>query len=154
MLRVHDWGGESQTFCLVRRKREKGSRGEEVPHDINQEVCKMQLNWLEDHMMEVLGVAGGVVDFFFYKGEGGCWPCRVHKGHKPVGYCCLTGIHSQKPSILTVPINWRLSMISGDRTGWSAGPRSSCRSTLSRCDYCSWLPLVLRSNCAPFLNCF
>lgn len=30
----------------------------------------------------------------------GRWPCWGHRGQRPVGYWCLSGIHPQRPSIL------------------------------------------------------
>lgn len=44
-------------------------------------------------------------------------------------------------------------MINDDRTGWCAGPRGSCRSTLFPCDYCSLLPCSHLQLC-PFLKLF
>lgn len=67
----------------------------------------MQFNWLKDHMMEVLSGerwrkrGGGIANLFFLEvGGGGCWPCRGHKGLRPVGYWCLSGIPQQRASIL------------------------------------------------------
>lgn len=73
-----DWGGERQTFSCEEEERLRQQRRRSPQrkywHDLNQEQCKMQLNWLEGNTMEVLGVATGRGSwhfFFLFFNKGG-----------------------------------------------------------------------------------
>lgn len=76
--------------------------------------------------------------FFFFFGKGGCWPCGGYKGHRPVGYWCLSGIHQQRPSILidSHQLTAKHDQWWQDRAiCWAKG---GCRNTVSLwLEYCS-----------------
>lgn len=105
----------------------------------------MRLNWLGDHMMEVSRAEGGkrrgLPSKFFFSVcvcVGGGWPCGGHKGHRPVGYWCLSGIHPQRPSFLidSHQLTAKHDQWWQERTiCWAKG---GCRNTASLwSDYCS-----------------